>query len=475
MTTSASPAATFPRPPAKVFLVGIGGIGMSGLAQYLQARGYAVSGSDRLLHGPGRQDLVDRLRRLGIGVFPQDGSGPRQVRPDVLVASAAVEPGNPDFAVCPACPVCPRARTLATLLDREAGYQIAVAGSAGKTSVTGWIAASLRALGRRVLVVNGGYMLDTESADRPGNFAADPDPEFLVVEVDESDKSLVEFHPQLGVMLNLGTDHYERTELLTLFGRFLDRCREACVLPADLAPELAGHGPARKVLFGAGPTAEPQIITPTAYAPGLRGASFHIPGAGVVESRQFGWHSAVNAAAVAAALQAAGITAPETDLRQALAAFRGIRQRFEFVGTTARGLPVYNDYAHNVQKIAAALATAREAAGSPLVALFQPHGYGPFGFMREALRETLSQALRPGDHFILLPVYYAGGTSSFTPTTADVAAEYAAAGLAVQAVPSRAAAMPAIASHPAARAILVMGARDPSLPDLAASICAAAG
>ena len=159
MTAPASSEAILPRPPARAFLVGLGGIGMSGLAQYLQARGYAVAGSDRLLDGPGRQELVDKLRRLGIAVFPQDGSGPREFRPDVLVASAAVEPGNPDFLASPACPVCSRARALATLLDREAGRQIAVAGSAGKTTVTGWLAASLRALGHRVVHRTDGHRL----------------------------------------------------------------------------------------------------------------------------------------------------------------------------------------------------------------------------------------------------------------------------------------------------------------------------
>lgn len=472
MTASASPAVSLPLPPARVFLVGIGGIGMSGLAQYLQARGYVVAGSDRQLDGPGRQELVDKLRRLGIAVVPQDGCGAREFRPDVLVASAAVEPGNPDFVACPACPVCPRARALAALLDREAGRQIAIAGSAGKTTVTGWLAAALRALGRRVLVVDGGYLLAAESADRPGNFASDPDPEFLVVEVDESDRSLVEFSPHVGVVLNVGTDHYDRTELLSVFGRFLERCRDACALPADLAPAWTGHGPQRRVLFAAGPAAA-DVLSPSAYRPGPRGAAFHIPGAGVVESRQFGQHSALNATAVVAALHAAGVTAAADALSQALASFRGIRQRFEFVGTTAHGIPVYNDYAHNVQKIAAAMDTAREAAGSPLLALFQPHGYGPFGFMREALREALGQALRPGDRLLLLPVYYAGGSSSFAPTAAEVAAEYAAAGLAVQAVESRAAAGDVIADETAARAILIMGARDPSLPSFAASACAA--
>lgn len=462
-----------PPAPAKVFLVGIGGIGMSGLAQYLQVRGYAVAGSDRLLEGPGREDLVGKLRRLGIAVYPQDGSGPRALTPDLFVTSAAVEPGNPDLLALPTRPVCPRARALATLLDRDSGCQIAIAGTAGKTSVTAWVAACLQALGRRVLTVNGGYMLAAESADRPGNFAADPDPEFLVVEVDESDRSLVEFAPHVGVVLNVGTDHYGRDELLSVFGRFLDRCRQACVLLADLAAVFAGHGPERRFRFAATPAVAGGVIYPDNYTPGAQGATFHIAGAGTVASRMFGYHSATNAAAVAASVRAAGVDVPPAELCQALASFRGVRQRFEYVGATARGVPVYNDYAHNAAKIAAAIATAREAAGTPLAMLFQPHGYGPLAFMRADLRETLGSALQRQDRFILLPVYYAGGSTSFTPTSAEVAAEYARAGLPVAAAASRTEALALVAAASEARAILVMGARDPSLPHFAAQFCAA--
>jgi len=473
MTAATGHDVRLPPPPARAFLVGIGGIGMSGLAQYLQARGYAVAGSDRMLAGPGREELVDKLRGLGIPIYPQDASGPQAFGPDLLIASAAVEPGNPDFTARPELPVCSRARALATLLNRDSGLQIAVAGTAGKTSVTAWIASCLHALGRRVLVVDGGYMLEAESAQRPGNFAADPEPEFLVVEVDESDRSLVEFSPHVGLVLNIGVDHYGRAELVRVFGHFLDRCRQACVLPADLAPEFTGRGPATRRHFASGPVADAAVIQALDYRPGSQGATFRLAGAGVVNSRMFGYHSAVNAAAVLAALQAAGVQAPPAEVCRALEAFRGVRQRFELVGHTAQGIPVYNDYAHNAAKVAAAIATAREAAGSPLAILFQPHGYGPFGFMRQDLRETLGTALQAQDRFVLLPVYYAGGSSSFSPTTAEVAAEYAAAGLPVVAADSRQDALGRLAAGTEAKAILVMGARDPSLPRFAADLCSA--
>ena len=146
-----------------------------------------------------------------------------------------------------------------------------------------------------------------------------------------------------------------------------------------------------------------------------------------------------------------------------LNAFHGVRQRFEVFSAPGETCPRINDYAHNPEKVAAALAAARERFGSPLLALFQPHGFGPFGFMRESLKEVLQSALQPGDQLILLPVYYAGGTSSHSPTSLEVAQEYQAAGLPVAAADSRAQAEQMIRDNARKTCILVMGARDASL------------
>ncbi|MBO4513894.1 MAG: hypothetical protein J5746_14140, partial [Victivallales bacterium] len=133
----------------RLFLVGIGGIGMSGLAQLLRYAGYEVAGSDRAYNAPDNAWLFDALRRQGIAIYPQDGSGVKNFKPDLLIASSAVEEGNPDFIE--GIPIMHRAAALAQALDlfRPEAKLIAVAGSCGKTSTTGWIASALEALGQR--------------------------------------------------------------------------------------------------------------------------------------------------------------------------------------------------------------------------------------------------------------------------------------------------------------------------------------
>ncbi len=457
---SDSSLSPLPPPPGPLFLVGLGGIGMSGLAQLLRQEGYAVAGSDRQLDGPGRDELVADLRSQGIAFYPQDGSGVLATQPAAIIASAAVEEGNPDFVAAPDTPRLGRAQALAAALARRGTRLITVAGSCGKTTVTGWLASALRALGHRVEMVCGGYALASIAPGIPGNYDSDPDPEFSVVEVDESDKSLVEFSSDLGVLLNVGRDHYEHDELVRVFGCYLDRCRSGVVLAADLATLFAGHGPASRQSFG--PVGEKADIGVDSYAASPAGITFDLAGIGSCQSGQLGYHSALNAAAVAAALRQLG-TATER-IPPALAAFVGIAQRFQRMDE-GNDLPVYNDYAHNPEKIRAALRTAQEAAGGPVLAAFQPHGFRPFGFMRDELREVLAETLRPGDRLVLLPVYYAGGTSSFRPSATEVAADYASVGLPVHAVATRDELLEQAADLAAdTRLVLVMGARDPSLP-----------
>lgn len=450
----------FLSPPGRVFLLGIGGIGMSGLAQLLVRQGYTVAGSDRGLAEPAKQGLYCKLRQQGIELFQQDGSGPRVFRPDAFVVSAAIEPGNPDLLAGPALPIFHRAGALSQTLRRLRIPLIAVAGSCGKTSVTGWLAAALRQLSRQVLLVNGGYCLNYEDDKQPGNFFSDSTPEFAVAEVDESDRSIREFSPEYALLLNIGNDHYSTAELREVFTAFLQQTSRAAVLPASLA-ELPPAALPRKY-FSAAETSVPSAY-PITYRATAAGCQFTLEGYPPINCQQTGLHSAWNAAAVLQMLSIVLPELPKAELAGALGAFRGIRQRFELMSAPGAPCPYINDYAHNPEKIAAALAAARERFGGPLLAVFQPHGFGPLGFMRQALAEVLRESLLPGDRLLLLPVFYAGGSSNHSPTSQQVAAEYASNGLPVLYVPNRDDAAAVIKNSQEHKCVLVMGARDASL------------
>ncbi len=439
-----------PHAPATLFLVGIGGIGMSGLAQLLRHLGYNVAGSDRGLDEPSRAELYNQLRSQGITLFPQDGSGPATVHPDALVLSTAIEADNPDLAAAPDTPRLHRATVMATAFNRLPARQLLVAGSCGKTSVTGWLAAALHALGKSIIMVNGGYTLDFEDSSFPGNFYADNAPEFIVAEIDESDRSIREFTPDCAVVLNVGDDHYSADELRQVFRAFTARATTGAIVPASLQQLLPPNNGRTFAEDAPG------------YAVTPNGISFAIAPNVIANTTQTGRHSAWNGAAVTAMLRLALPELDDNAIADALGAFRGVRQRFEVVSPAGAHRTVINDYAHNPEKIQAAIAAARERCGSPLAIAFQPHGFGPLGFMRQPLKEHLQQCLKPGDTFVFLPVFYAGGTSSFSPTSDEVAAEYAADGLPVTAAPDRAAAT-ALFTASNANTWLILGARDASL------------
>lgn len=450
----------FPKPPARLFLVGIGGIGMSGLAQFLVHQGYAVAGSDRGLSEPDRQELFGTLRAQGIELFPQDGSGPRAFQPDGFVFTTAIEPGNPDQCAAPKLPVFHRAFVLARLCKQAGGKLIGIAGTCGKTSVTGWIGSALNALGKSIILINGGYLPEFETPEAPGNFYAATkggQPEFVVAEIDESDRSIREFSPDYGIVLNVGDDHYSTTELEKVFREFAGRCRSACVLPQSrrdaLLPEKGDEG-VSYVTY--------DDETPHGYRSLPTGMQFVLTDGTIVHSSQSGLHSAWNGSAVAILLKCALPEIDDTAIAAALGHFRGVRQRFEVLSPNDAPIAVINDYAHNPEKVAAAIRTARDRFGSPLGIVFQPHGFGALRFMEDALREHLAGVLKQDDLFRFLPVYYAGGTVSFHPTSEEVAKRFAEAGLPVAAIPDRATAQDEL-QRGNYRAWLVLGARDASL------------
>jgi UDP-N-acetylmuramate--alanine ligase len=452
---------------ARLHFAGVGGSGMSALAQYLAMRGGHVTGSDRDFDRGGRGTIRRQLEAVGVEIVPQDGSGVA-VGCDAVIASTAVESQVPDAAAARerGVPIVHRSELLAHLAN--GGNAIAVAGSSGKSTVVAMIYDILCGAGLEPSLLSGGNVMSLADLGYMGNAWAGRS-EVLVIEADESDGSLVRYTPEVGVVLNLHRDHKEPDELLELFRTFRDRTRQGFVIGEDdvLAP-LRRSGDR---VFGTGPDA---ALRATGIILDGRGVRFDLEWAGATVPFRLpvpGRHNVLNALAAIGAGLAIGL-AP-TAMQGALATFRGVARRFQSVGVT-RGVEVIDDFAHNPQKIEATLAAAHAWCGGRLLAVYQPHGFGPTRFVREALADTFARGLEDGDRLWLLPIYDAGGTAQRDLSSADLAGDVAARGHAATAVDDRSALIATIAD--VARdgdLVLVMGARDPSLTDLCRAMLAA--
>ena len=463
--------------------IGIGGIGMSGLAAWCRALGMKVTGSDRDAGKSENAHILGPLKKQGAVIFPQDGSYAVSGRPDALVYSSAIEEDNPDFAAGGGIPRLHRSKLLAELLaSLKTCSGIAVAGSCGKSTVTAYMAEALANCGEDPGFLNGAISKRFVSDDSVGNFHTGAG-RYFVFEADESDKSLLNYTPDYAILLNMGTDHYSREELARVFAAFLNRVRKGAVVEREVYESvktmLANPGLKLRV-FDKGPFPGSDCFV-SAYGLAENASGQLIPhavfnGGSQVKLPAPGAHTAANALAVAAMLEMLGFE--KTAALKALERFDGIRRRNDLAGLTAAGVPVYDDYAHNPEKISSCLKTLREITRGRIFAVFQPHGFGPLGFFRDELFTVLESVLREGDRFFMLPPFYAGGTSKFKPTSQEVIADWHAR----SASPER---LAFAGDREQLRAgilkeslpgdlIVIMGARDNSLSLYARSFCSSA-
>jgi UDP-N-acetylmuramate--alanine ligase len=439
---------------------GLGGAGMSALAQFHLMTGGKVSGSDRAFDRGERATLRARLERLGCEVLPQDGSG---AGPDcaALVVSTAVEDQVPDVVAARALdiPIIHRSELLAHFV---AAYRsIAVSGTSGKSTVTAMIFAILSGAARDPSVIAGADLPELMTQGLPGNAWAGRS-DLLVVEADESDGSLVRYKPAIGVVLNLQRDHKEIAEVARMFATLRARVREALAVgDAENLDQFAGGA----LRFGLGPRAD---IRGEDVELGPDSSRFRV-GATQFVLRAPGAHNVGNALAAIATCRVLGVTLE--DMVGPLANFAGIARRFQTVGK-ARGVEVIDDFAHNAEKIAAAIRTAKLRA-QRVLAIYQPHGYGPTRFLRCDFVATFSRELGPDDYLFMLEVYFAGGTATRDFSSADIVAEIATLGTNAEFAPSRDWLMSRVAQEVMpGDLVLVMGARDPSLSELARAMLA---
>ncbi len=457
----------------RFFLVGIGGSGMMPLATILRGRGAIVEGSDRGLDQGRVPAKFDSLRARGIGLFPQDGSG--IVSADqIVVASAAVEATVADIVAAErvGCTRLSRADLLSTLFN-QSRLPIGVAGTSGKSTVTGMIGWILQASGGDPTVMNGAVMKNFAHPDAPFASALVGAGEAFVSEVDESDGSIANYRPRIAVLNNVSLDHKGLDELRRLFADFIAKAETAIVnLDNDDAAALARTLPAERIAsFGLDRDADfaARQIVEAPFS-----VTFDLIAAGntaiPVTLQVPGRHNVANAIAAIAAAVAAGV--PLTRAAQAIGGFTGLRRRFDLVGE-AGGIAVIDDFGHNPDKIAATLDTLHAFPGRLLV-LFQPHGYGPLKVMRHELAAMFADRLAPTDVLVLPDPVYQGGTVAREVGSADIVADVVAAGREAIHIADRAAAADRLVAvaRPGDR-IVVMGARDDTLSLLAADMLAA--
>ncbi|UYY58247.1 UDP-N-acetylmuramate--L-alanine ligase [Sphingomonas sp. S2-65] len=450
------------------FFVGIGGSGMMPLAMILAGQGARVAGSDRSLDSGRLPAKFDDLRAKGVALFPQDGSGitsPEQV----VVASAAIEASVPDMIAAQRVGAERMSRPqLLSQLFNAAPLSIGVAGTSGKSTVTGMIGWILHACGRDPTVMNGAVMKNFASAEAPFASALVGQGDAFVSEVDESDGSIALYRPRIAVLNNVSLDHLSMEALRELFGGFIAKAATAVVnLDNGEGAALAMTVPPERVTSFA-IDGEADLVARD-LAPTPFGIAFDLIARGEEPIRTTlqvpGRHNVANALAAIGAARAAGV--PIAQAARAIEGFAGLKRRFELVGE-ASGVAVIDDFGHNPDKIAATLDTLHAFPGR-LLLLFQPHGYGPLKVMRRELVAMFADKLHADDMLVLPDPVYHGGTVAREVTSADIVADIAVTGKTAVHVPERDAA----AAHLVARArpgdrIVVMGARDDTLSLLAA-------
>lgn len=379
----------------RIHMIGIGGAGMSGIAEILHHAGHTVTGSD-LKESP----YTRRLAEIGVEVYT--GHAPEQVgEAEEVVVSTAIPQTNLELREARrlSVPVIPRAAALARILEME--RSVAVTGTHGKTTTTSMIAHALKDLGEEPTALIGGELNDI------GSNVVEGATDLIVAEADESDKSLLYLRPQAAVITNVEFDHPDfyasLDEILatfTEFVRFLPPSGHLVVCADDAyCLQIAEHAPCTVTTYGLySGTLQAEMESQSSY-------KFYEDGVfrGRVELAVSGRHNVLNSLAVAATARWLGCDAYEA--ARSLHDFSGVRRRFQIKGEHD-DIRVIDDYAHHPTEISATLEVARAtlSPGGRLITAFQPHRYS----RTRSLYREFAEALFNADVVVLTDVYGAG-------------------------------------------------------------------
>lgn len=436
------------------FFVGIAGTGMSAIAQYLCGVGKKVSGSDRLFGQSQKLLSETQFESMGIQCYFQDGQGITE-DVDVVVVSTAIEEKNVEYqkSLQLGIPIMKRSQLLAEISNSV--RTIAVGGTSGKSTTTAMIFHIMEQCGMSPSLITGAGLSDLQKKGLPGN-AWVGQSDWLVIESDESDGSIVSYKPEISLLLNIDRDHKEFDELEQLFTTFRENTQAFFIANQDypLTRKLS-----RPNQFNFGTVADAPIQGTDFFQNGFS-ISFKVNGVPCTISA-LGKHNMENALAAIAATNVAGI--PLEKSVKALATFEGIYRRAQLVGKTNNDIYVIDDFAHNPAEVSAVI-KACQAIGKRVIAWFQPHGYGPMRFMHKELTTIVGDALRKQDIFLIADIYYAGGTVDQNISSTIVSEAMQSNGKCAEYVGQKEQSIARIGELAQPEdVIIVMGARDPHL------------
>ena len=387
-----------------VHFIGIGGVGMSGIARVAHDQGLVVSGSDIR-----QSKYTDQLVEVGITVSIGHDAANVAHKPDIVVVSTAILDNNVEFKAAKemGLEIWHRAKML-SFLGRNLDT-LAVAGTHGKTTTSSMLATVLDEMNQDPTFLIGGIVRAYGTNAHSGTGS------YYVVEADESDKSFTYLNPKAVLVTNIEADHLDHykdlDEIRSKFAEFMGSVPEdGCLVVCGDEPVLmeVAKGLQRPFIsYGFGPECSVRV---TSYAAQGVGSTFslQLPDGRVLESaipQNPGKHNVLNAAGVLALLYAMG---HDVDLAsQCMARFRGVRRRFDLVGK-ADDVTIVDDYAHHPTEIAATIAAASSLDFQRIVVLFQPHRYSRINLFTEVLRDEFSAAFDLCDELVFMDVYSAG-------------------------------------------------------------------
>lgn len=442
----------------KVFFIGIAGTGMSALAQYLVAIGKEVSGSDRYFSPDSFNETKEKLEAEGINCFLQDGSGIDE-KTDLVVASTAIEDTIFEIQKAKQLGITIIRRSELLALISSSKKTIAVGGTSGKSTTVAMLFDILQHAGMEPSIISGAGLVSIIKENKIGNAKVGAG-EWLIIEADESDGSIVQYKPEIGLLLNIDKDHKDIDELMKIFEIFKNNSKKFIVNQSNsLARQLSRDN---KNDFSTDEKNSAGYIAKDFYQEGLNiqysmlNVQFSI--------NTVGRHNMENALAAITVANQLGVNL-ET-CAEALEKYEGIYRRHQVYGNK-KGVWFIDDYAHNPAKCAASI-QACQAIAPKVIAWLQPHGYVPTKFLRNDFVNEIAAALRPQDEIWMSEIFYAGGTTTKDISSNDLINDLKEKGANAFFIENRNDLLSAIRSHLTDNCVLLlMGARDPSLEEFA--------